>query len=277
MTEKQPIPQVNIDEAVCSNCRLSKCTGTCRSSNPVKTKPKYLTSSEKVEERQEWYTMLTTALSSKVVKQEKKRITEGDNLFDNTSQTSGRTIEELSESEKINHYHRFQHDIWLHARSFLHRTTISEEMGALNILRIIHIDPALRKVEEFMMDNDIARNPNAVSLTLDIVQTVLRRVTYTEGLYPTLKSFGENVPKYADPKIQHRLEILNAWTRNVMLTRNYATLLENWTGIPDLSLFTRLDQELSESQKGRRGSKGGPSKFTKPHSLDESRWSRLIA
>ncbi|KAJ1676706.1 Suppressor of Sensor Kinase (SLN1), partial [Spiromyces aspiralis] len=73
----------------------------------------------------------------------------------------------------------------------------------------------------------------AVEVALKKVQEVLHRIDQVEDLYPTLKDFGEEVPKYAEPQFQDRLATLNTWSRDVILVRQLAAMLTKRMGNSD--------------------------------------------
>ncbi|KAJ1921937.1 Suppressor of Sensor Kinase (SLN1) [Mycoemilia scoparia] len=196
------------------------------------------------QERSEWLLMLKTAVASKVINQEMKRLEDQkeDSSEAQSSGIFGVLTVEPTEKEKQAHHHRNNHDIWLRIRAVLHRVSLTDEIHSLNVLRAMHVEVTLKHLEEFRYTPDNCSEPVSAFEALQQVRPLLHRVSYIESLYPTLKDLREMVPKYSEEKIQKRLKILTIWARNVQTVHQHSVLLGRWAGSSDLHSFTQSDE-----------------------------------
>ncbi|KAJ1672777.1 hypothetical protein EV182_006520, partial [Spiromyces aspiralis] len=122
-------------------------------------------------ERDVWYHLLNSTLSSNVFNQEKDRLQR--DLGDNDAIT--RSSEEAATSSvdsmrQRNFYHKIHKSIWFKARAFLNHTSVIEETHSINVFRAVYVQSALKEVEDFKLEEDVLRHPDAVEVALKKVQ-----------------------------------------------------------------------------------------------------------
>ncbi|KAJ2728915.1 Suppressor of Sensor Kinase (SLN1) [Coemansia sp. BCRC 34962] len=217
-------------------------------------------------ERAEWQHMLTVALTGQVVDSEKKRLNTlaDSSLFNLTDNEYAEHLSDLLQSRDFSQQFRNIHvELWLGCRAAIRGRTPLQEKQTLESLRALYTDSTLRAVMDFSADRVVTAAAASAAATTDSdgdaltaefsaqcliqLQRLLRWVDYVEGLYPTLRALSEAKPIYASQPFQDKLAAIISWTNISVRLGLLHTMIQQWTGSRELSLYSTASLELYAS------------------------------
>ena len=169
------------------------------------------------QERLEWQTMLASVLAGDVLKAENTRIAVALN----------------SSSEEENNPRA---GIWLGIRARFHGRTIEEERSKLEERRLRTVEPVIKEILNFRVQDVPAGASNRETCALQQVNAVLRRLEIAHSLYPSLRAFYLDCPTATDVEFQSRCDTLNTWSTVLTSLRQLLGTLRKWTGSENMDV-----------------------------------------
>ncbi|KAJ1659200.1 Suppressor of Sensor Kinase (SLN1) [Dispira simplex] len=174
---------------------------------------------EKTNERFEWQSVLSSALTGELMKSEKKR---------------------LKQSEAMPTLQSHNAEIWLELRAYISCQSVIKEENTLTTQRA-RIPDILHEVQRFRLPDECTDTLTALSP----VKKLLARLDFVESLYPTRKELSTHYPVYASSRFQAKMEALISWCSTNISLITYYTILQKWTG--SSTLQTHEPSHHSES------------------------------
>ncbi|KAJ1993563.1 Suppressor of Sensor Kinase (SLN1) [Dimargaris cristalligena] len=170
-------------------------------------------STEKAKEREDWQSVLSSALTGELIKSEKRRLLQPKTPPSLTSLNG---------------------EMWLELRATLRHNSIAKEEAEL-----INLRAQISVVLNHVMNFRVAKNTIKRGSALHQVQAVLSQLDRIECLYPTRRTMAEHHPLYASPEFQTKVDALTSWSSTHIQMLTHHSILQKWTG--NLALKTGSD------------------------------------
>ncbi|GAA5871857.1 hypothetical protein JCM8547_003289 [Rhodosporidiobolus lusitaniae] len=199
--------------------------------------------SPEIKARFEWQHMLNNVLSGNVLKSEKTRLSTA-SLSGTKSLKNGFTDGFSSGGRRQRAY-----AIWLLLRAKVRGRTADEESRFLEEARA-QVDTVIDEVAKFRVADleqqeggvpidDAVRQRNAA----DQVSSLLKRVDWTETLYPSRKALSLEKERVLEEELVRRLDALRSWQQITRRLKVTVGILQKWTGSDWEKLSTLLSAE----------------------------------
>ncbi|KAJ1929149.1 Suppressor of Sensor Kinase (SLN1) [Tieghemiomyces parasiticus] len=160
-------------------------------------------SAEKSREREDWQSVLSSALTGELIKSEKRR------LLQTTMPPSLRSLNP---------------EIWLELRALLNGRTPAQEETELSGQRT-QIPRILNAFMSFRISKDTARHGDALTQVKDL----LHQLDFAESLYPTRGEMAAQHGLYASLEFQAKADALITWCSTTTNLLTHYTILQKWT------------------------------------------------
>jgi mitogen-activated protein kinase kinase kinase len=208
--------------------------------------------SPEVKARFEWQHMLNNVLSGNVLKSEKTRLS--------TASLSGTKALKNGFTDGFSGGRRQRaYAIWLLLRAKVRGRTADEESRFLEEARA-QVDSVIDELSKFRVTDleqqeggieidDALRQRNAA----DQVTSLLKRVDWTETLYPSRKALSLEKEKVTEEENVRRLDALRSWQQITRRLKVTVGILQKWTGSDWEKLSTLLSAEESHALANGNG------------------------